>query len=225
MKILQTGILLGSLAFANAMAADHSVGIVNLGTGTFGAGTGLNLYSITNKGVDLVKGSPFLFPPDEPLLVAMAPAHDFVYVAYEDSPRLPIIVQYEITPSGLVYRWQAVFSTGDASLQGSSISAVSKYLIEYTYPATPEELFVYVLDQSGQELVYDIGTNGSNLVSAHIDPNGKFYYSCRYIASSYTGVNGPANAVAVYRLNTSVTVDTPPLLTSTDPVFVQSECN
>jgi len=222
MKILRTAFLLGSLACASAMAADYSVGIVGLGTGIFGAGTGLNLYSITDHGVDLVAGSPFLFPPDEPLLAAVAPKHDFVYVAYEDSPSLPIIVQYKITPTGLVYQWQALFSTGDPSLQGSTLNAVSKYLIEYTYPATPEQLYVYVLDQAGKELVYDYGTNGSNLISAHIDPNGKFYYSCRYIGSP---PNGPANSVAVYKLDNLVTPSTPPLLTSTDSVFVQSECS
>ena len=49
MKMLQTGLLFGSLAFGTAMAADYSVGIVNAGTGFEGAGTALNLYSITPR--------------------------------------------------------------------------------------------------------------------------------------------------------------------------------
>ena len=43
MKMLQAAVLLGSLAFGTAMAADYSVGIVNAGTGVEGAGSALNL--------------------------------------------------------------------------------------------------------------------------------------------------------------------------------------
>ena len=113
--------------------------------------------------------------------------------------------------------------TGDAGLQGSSISAVANYVIEKTYPA--EALYIHILDQSGREVVSDFGSNGRNLVSGHIDPEGTFYYSCRFISPSFTGVGGPANAVAIFKLDKSVTDETMPLLTSTDPVFVQSECN
>lgn len=231
MKTLTTVTMLGAMACGSAMAADYSVGIVGAGTGFEGAGTSLNLYSITDKGVDLVKGSPYVFPQTvpysgnayEPILVSMAPVHDFVYVVYFGVPSLPIIVQFKITPKGLVYQWQQELSTGDVGLQGSSISTVSNYVIEKTYPA--EALWVHILNRSGEEVVSDAGSNGDNLVSAHIDPNGKFYYSCRIIPQTYYGETGPANAVAVYDLDSSVAVGSPPLLTSTDPVFVQSECN
>jgi hypothetical protein len=219
---------LGMLTSRIAMAADYSVGIVNAGTGLFGAGTALNLYSITKEGVDLVEGSPYVFPQPpatiydtfEPLVVAMSPDQDFVYVVYVRFTTLPIIVQFAITPHGLEYRWQQQLSTGDPTLQGSSISTVSHYVIEYTYPSVG--LWVHILNESGQVLMFDNGSNGDNLVSAHLDPNGKFYYSCRYISPSYA--TGPANAVAVFTLDKSVTEGSPPLFTSTDPVFVQSEC-
>ena len=230
MNILRTGILLCSLVFGSAMATDYSVGIVDKGSGFQGAGTALDLFAVSHKGLDLVRGSPYVLPPtisgvsNEPVLVSIAPEHDLVYVVYV---RVffgePILVQFRITPKGLVNQWEQVLQTGDAGLQGSSISAVANYIIEKTYPA--EALYIHILNQSGQEVVTDFGSNGSNLVSGHIDPEGKFYYSCRFISPSFTGVGGPANAVAIFKLDKSVTDETIPMLTSTDPVFVQSECN
>jgi hypothetical protein len=81
MNILRTGILLCSLAFGSAMATDYSVGIVDKGSGFQGAGTALDLYAISHKGVDLVRGSPYVLPPtisgvsNEPILVSIAPEH------------------------------------------------------------------------------------------------------------------------------------------------------
>jgi|SRR3984957_185793 len=229
METLRIGMLLGSLAFGNAMAADYSVGIVDKGSGFEGAGTALNLYSISHKGVDLVRGSPYVLPPtisgvsNEPILVSIAPEHDLVYVVYV---RVffgePIIVQFRITPKGLVYQWEQVVQTGDAGLQGSSIEAVANFVIEKTYPA--EALYVHILDHKGQEIVSDFGSNGENLIAGHIDPGGKFYYSCRNLSATYPG-EGPANAVSIFELDENVTDETIPLLTSTDPVFVQSECS
>lgn len=229
METLRIGMLLGSLAFGNAMAADYSVGIVDKGSGFEGAGTALNLYSISHKGVDLVRGSPYVLPPtisgvsNEPILVSIAPEHDLVYVVYV---RVffgePIIVQFRITPKGLVYQWEQVVQTGDAGLQGSSIETVANFVIEKTYPA--EALYVHILDHKGQEIVSDFGSNGENLIAGHIDPGGKFYYSCRNLSATYPG-EGPANAVSIFELDENVTDETIPLLTSTDPVFVQSECS
>jgi hypothetical protein len=121
-----------------------------------------------------------------------------------------------------VYQWEQELQTADAGLQGSSIDAVSNYVIERTYPDFG--LWIHILDRSGQEVVEDVGTDGMNLISGHIDPEGKFYYSCRNLSATYPG-EGPANAVAVFKLDRFVTLDTTPFLTSTDPVFVQSECN
>jgi hypothetical protein len=228
MKMFQTGLLLGLLAFGTAMAADYSVGIDNKGSGFQGAGTALNLYSITAKGIDLVQGSPYVLPPAiggspyEPILVSIAPEHDLVYAVYfHQCCGTPVIVQFKITPNGLVYRWQHRLDTADAGLQGSSINTVANYVIEKTYPYG---LWVHILDRSGQEVVVDSGTDGMNLISGHVDPEGKFYYSCRNLSATYPS-QGPANAVAVYKLDRRVTLDTTPFLTSTDPDFVQSECN
>ncbi len=63
---LTTFAMLGMLTSRIAMAADYSVGIVNAGTGLDGAGTALNLYEITKKGIDLVEGSPYALPPQPP---------------------------------------------------------------------------------------------------------------------------------------------------------------
>jgi hypothetical protein len=229
MNISKAGLLLGVLASASAMATDYSVGIVDAGSQFGGAGTALDLFSISPHGVTLVKGSPLVFEPVpgstysyDPVLVALSPAHDLVYAVYVGIPSLPILVQFKATPHGLQYRWQQEVSTGDATLQGTTISTSSHYLIENTYPDLG--LWIHVIDESGEERVSDPGSNASNLVSGHIDPAGEFYYSCRDLAESYGGVLGPANAVAVYRLDRHVTESTPPLLTSTDPVFVQSVC-
>jgi hypothetical protein len=231
MKLITATAWLGLIAWGSAPAADYSVGIVNLGKGFEGAGTALKVYSITEKGIGLVHGSPYVFPEKvpstgdsyEPITVAVSPAHDFAYAVYYGFPGLPLVVGFKITAEGLVYQWQEELSTGDVTLQGSTITAVANYLIENTHAT--EALSVYVLDQAGKTALFDAGSNGDNLVSAHVDPNGQFYYSCRYIAASYTGVNGPANSVSVFSLARPVTYDTPPLVTSTDPVFVQSICH
>jgi hypothetical protein len=60
---------------------------------------------------------------------------------------------------------------------------------------------------------------------AGIDPHGRLYYSCRYVTSPQAFPIGPANTVVVYDLDSGVNFSTLPLLTSTDPTFVQSICN
>jgi hypothetical protein len=210
-----------------AIAADYSVGIVGAGTRFDGGGTAINLYRITEKGVELVQDYilqefDFTGQLSSPLTLAMDPAHDFVYVAYTGTS-IPNIVGFKITPQGLVKKWEHRLDTGDAGLQGTTLESLQDYLVENTYPFG---LWVHVLTQSGRELVVDAGSNGLNLVSGHIDPHGKLYYSCRYVTSPPVFPNGPANTVAVYDLDKSgVDFGTPPILTSTDPTFVRSICN
>ena len=43
------------LLATNAMAADHTVGIANLGKGIFGGGSAINLYTTRTSGIDLVE--------------------------------------------------------------------------------------------------------------------------------------------------------------------------
>jgi len=230
MNTFKAGMLLGSLACARVMAADYSVGIVDAGSGFAGTGTALNVYAITARGVDLAPGSPFIFNQTVPgtanaylpAATAVAPANDVAYVAYIGIPSLPILVQFKITTHGLVYQWQQEISTGDVSLQGTTLGTVATYVIERTFPVG--SLWIHILNQSGRELVSDAGSTGSNLISGQIDPTGKFYYSCRYVSSSGSGSFGAANSVAVYRLESTMTDSTPPLATSNDPAFVQSEC-
>jgi hypothetical protein len=214
--------LLGGSA---AIAADYSVGVVGLGVGTgFGySGTAVNLYRTTAKGVELVQN--YISPEidwtgqfSRPLTLAVNPTHDFVYIAYTGTP-LPNIVGFKITPLGLVKEWGQELDTGDPSLQGTTLVALDGYLVENTYPGVG--LWVNILTQSGQEVVFDAGSNGDDLVSGHIDPTGKFYYSCRDVSSSPTVPAAPANTVLVFNLDRSATT---PLLTSIDPTFVQGIC-
>ena len=210
------------VAGGSATAADHSVA---------GVGAGLNLYSITDKGVQLVKSSPYLLgevDPSghlfQPVTLSMNPTHNFVYVVYQGSGVQPNIVGFEITPEKLVKKWEAELITGDALLDGSSITAVDNYVIENIFPSG--SLWVKVVTQAGQEVVYDQGSNSADLVSGHIDQNGKFYYSCRFISPTF-GARGPANTVVVYDLKDDgfVSHSSTPLFTSTDPTFVRSICN
>jgi hypothetical protein len=219
------------LTSGSAMAADYSVGIVGLGTGIAAnepGGIGLNLYAITDKGPRLVQqliASGQFAAPLSP--VTINPKHDFVYVTYlhlnsSGGTTNPYLVGYKITPTGLVEQWESELFTGDEGLAGS-ITAIDNYLIESFSPGG--SLFVTVLTQSGQQVVSDTGTDG-DLVAGHIDQNGKFYYSCRDVVEMSGGPLGPANTVVVYDLKASgsVTPETTPIATSTDPAFVQSIC-
>jgi hypothetical protein len=232
-QLLQSAVALGSLVFGNAVAADFSVGIVNFGPpSVYTVYAGLNLYSITDKGVNLVGGAPYVFPktvpgsgnPYNPVLVAVSPSQQYVYAAYLGFPDSPILVQFKITPTKLEYQWQQELSTGDFTLQGTTIRTEFNYLIEDTYPNFVA-LRVYAIDSDGNELVDDAGSDDYDLVAGHIDPTGKFYYSCRDLAGVAGSPGGAANAVAVYKVDKATLSGAPPLVTVTDPVFVQSQCD
>jgi hypothetical protein len=210
------------------MAADYSIGIVGHG---WAGGTGLNLYSITERGVDLVKGSPYIRQKKDiegqlanVLLVSMNPAHDFVYVTYT-GPKFPVMVGFKITHKGLVEHWEQELQTGDPTLQYTTVTPLDNFVIADTYPFAYLH-WVTVFTQSGEEIVLDQGSDfGGDLVSGHIDSNGRFYYSCRSAVSYVFGGQPPATTVVVYDLrNSAVVYNTEPLATSTDPVFVGSIC-
>ena len=212
MKKLPNIFLLSTLAFGSAMAADYWVGIVDPGTQFEGAGTALNVYTITSKGVALVPGSPYVFPEQVPggngnyylpIALALSPDHEIAYVAYVGcSPTicLPIIVQFKITSYGLVYQWQRQFNTGDAGLQGSTLTAGPNYVIENTYPF---DLWVHVLSQAGVELMRDFEAeyDGTYVVAASVDSTRTYYYSCRAVSFPST-----ATSVAVFRFEKGVDV-------------------
>jgi hypothetical protein len=211
-----------------AAAADHSVSIVNTDTAQYGAGKGLNVYSITEKGVKLVKGSPYILPetdgfgrPSIPLTLSINPNHDFVYVAYT-SKIFPVVVGFKITAEGLVKQWEQRLETGDPSLQQSYLVAIDRYLVEYLHPSIG--YWVRVLTQEGgQQLVAD---EVNDLVSAHMDKSGKFYYSCRAVAHP-DSTDFPADTVVAFDLSKGPvdSSETVPLVTSMDPNFVRSICN
>jgi hypothetical protein len=216
MKILPGVILLGSLVCGRSMAADHSVGIVNLGTLPFGAGTSLNAYSISEKGIDLLPGSPYvppygLLPPIsgcswEPGRVSVTDDQHYAYVFYYCDSPFPILVQFAITSKGLVYKWQQVIDLGAGAEPG--MSTTSNFVL-VTWSGEGGSSGVVIYNEWSEEVVSD----GGYQITGHIDPKGHFYYSCSPI--------GPQ--VAVY--NVPQTTGQPPVVTSTDPVFFQSKCN
>jgi hypothetical protein len=230
-RIGRIALLLGLLfGAAPLLAADYAVTTVRpITPTTFDPGNGLNLYSITAKGVDLVKGSPYIFQQLDYtgqlasiFGVAMNPDHDFVYVVYSGSVQ-PIVVGFAITPKGLVYQWQTVFTTGNNTLDLATATALNDFFVGDAHPA-PFAHLVTVLNQSGQLIA---GEFSQNLVSGHVNRNGKFYYSCRSSTSGPYGGVPPADSVAVYDLRNGFVTgpNTVPLVTSTDPTFVRSECN
>jgi len=230
-RMVRAALLLGLIFGAGPlMAADYSVTTVRpITPNAFDPGNGLNLYSITAKGVELVKGSPFVFHQIDYtgqlasiFAVVMSPDHDFVYVVYSGSIQ-PVIVGYSITPKGLEYRWQKVFTTGNNTLDLATVTAVDDFLIGDAHPA-PFAHLVDIFNQSGQIIA---GEFSENLVSGHVNRNGKFYYSCRSSNFDQYGGVPPANSVAVYDLRKGFVSgsNTVPLVTSKDPTFVRSICN
>jgi len=197
MKLLAAMTMLGVLASGGAMAADFSVGIVNLGTGIFGGGTALNLYSIEKSDIDLIQTyvlqqNDFTGHLSSPLTLAMNPAHNFVYVVYTGLSQ-PNIVGFKITPTGLVYEWQEEIQAEDTGLQGATLTAGPNYVIENTYPAG---LWVHVIGQTGAEMINDYqdgGFSGIFLISGHADSTRTFYYSYRSMSAS-----SPATSVSVF---------------------------
>jgi len=227
MKLLAVMSMLGGLASGSALALDYSVGITNIGSGALGGGTAINLYATKNAGIDLVQ--TYVLQQDDftgklasPLILAINPAHDFVYVVYT-GVSVPNIVGFEIASTGLVKKWEAPVATGDVGLQGSNITAGPNYVIENTYPAG--SLWVYVVGQSGVDLLLDNQSESSSVfaVSGQVDSTRTLYYSCRAASSSL-----PATSVSAYKFESGVYVFTAtasPVATSTDPVYVQSICD
>lgn len=231
MKVVTTIAMMWMMAGGSAIAADYSAGIVGLGAADCcnpnGSGTGVNLYTTTERGIKLVKGSPFVFQPTpanpsdypaEP--VAAVVSERFVYVAYDVFPNQPILVQFAITPSGLQYRWQQQISTGDPDLGGSTLTTAGRYVMEKLYPIG---LWVRILNEAGQQLV--IESNGLQVLnSSRMDANGKFYYSCRNPNADLQGANLPATSVSIYDLDAIEAEPSAPFFTSTDPAYIQSVC-
>jgi hypothetical protein len=239
MKLFTVLTMLGLVVSGTVLAEDFSVGLVNPGSGLGNeGGTAVNLYGITEKGVKLVQTyvrqkTDYSGNLATPLIVAINPQHDFVYVVYtgpvydkSGDTYQPILVGFKITAKGLEEAWEDEVATGDPSLQGTSISAENGYVIENTFPSETA-LYVIVVNQAGQEIVSDESDTPA-VVSGHI--KGKLYYSCR-ARSPYgrsTPVAPPATSVAVFISEHDVelfTTKVAPLTTSTDPVFVASVCN
>jgi len=124
---------------------------------------------------------------------------------YCDSP-FPILVQFAITSKGLVYKWQQAIDLGAGAEPG--MSTTSNFVL-VTWSGEGGSSGVVIYNEWGEEVVSD----GGYQITGHIDPEGRFYYSCSPI--------GPQ--VAVY--NVPQTTGQPPVVTSTDPVFFQSKCN
>jgi hypothetical protein len=236
-----TAIILAIIATSgSAFAADYWVGVE--GTGFSGVGgAGLNLYSVTDKGLTLVGGGPYILQQEDVnghlayiMGLSISPKHDFVYVAYSGTEALsngqPILVGFQITPNGLVKQWEQAIQSGADGLNGGSLEAMDNYVIENTRPCCG--LVVTVINESGQQLLTDSGSSGRHyidLVSGYIEKSRKFYYSCRDVGWDGTNPIGPANTVVAYDLKANAvgffTGDATPLFSSTDLSLVQSVCS
>lgn len=229
MRMLQGLIGMTVLVFGQAVAEDFSVSIAGLATGSGlpaqGIGTGLNLYAVNGKGVKLVAGSPYVLPgkflprsstPWGPALVAVTEDQNYAYVVYFNKTVYPsILVQFAITPKGLVYQWEQEFGTGTTYLDFLSIATVGDNLTYYIDPTG--SLIFNVLDVGGNKVLSD-GGDDTHLVTGHVDRKLKFYYSCRYSGPS----DGPVDTVAVYNLQSNAVA---PMTLSKDPGFVRSVCD
>ena len=228
MKFLAATAILGVLAGGSAMATEYSVGIANLGSGVFGGGTAIKLYATTGKSITLVQTyvlhqKDFTGNLASPLTLALNPARDFVYVAYTGLGQ-PNIVGFKITATGLDLEWEKELNTGDASLQGTTLSAGPGYVIGNTNPI-PGELLLRVVDQAGAEVLNDVedGFGGVWLISGQVDATHTFYYSCRNSTPS-----PPATSVSVYEFKAGVDVSAPstkPVASTKDAAYVQSVCD
>jgi hypothetical protein len=232
-----SAVVLSLWAAGSAFAADYTVGINGIGTGSMSGGVSLNLYKTSDKGVELVKGSPFTYAPRaasgspsfSPTSTLVDPDNNFAYVVYENYS-LPVLVKFAIKPTGLVFVWQSTVTYGgapqllSARCDGPCLAIVGDYTIEKTYPVG---LWVNILNSSGQSILVD--NNGNSVVNAsHIA--GTFYFSCRNPSQGYDADEGSlATSVAVYNLDqlhyaSSDPSSAVPLVKSADPVYVQSVC-
>jgi hypothetical protein len=192
----------GLLTAFNTMAADFAIGTVSpVVPYQFSPGNGINLYTITGKGLDLVRGSPFILREIDfsgqlstPLLTTLSPDHGTAYVAFTTASS-PKILAFKLSPKGLIKLWESVLSTGSVFPNGSSIRAAPGFLIENTFPTGP--LWVRVIDPSGKQIVSDFSNSGI-LVSGQVDPDGNFYYSCR-LQMSTNGRWGGEGAAGPYK--------------------------
>lgn len=232
MKTLATVAALCVVLSGSAVAEDYAIDIANLGSQVAGAGTGLDLYSITNKSFELVTGSPFGWRKLDgagdsysPLLIAVSPSHKFVYAEYADGESLPYIVGFQVTPTGLIFQWATVES-GAADPTVKALVAGRDYVIAY---GRPFGFDAEIINKSGQ-VVASINTDlNVALTSVQVAPNGNVYYVCSF--SGYPNQVVPPDTVGVYKLPDGALDGTAPqpitsklLYTSTDPAFVHAEC-
>jgi len=227
-SVFGVAVLTAGLLPGYTMAADYWVGIVNPGTGVYDGGSAINLYSTTASGNELIQ-TYILHQKDytgnlaSVLLVAMNPAHTFVYVVYS-STNVPNIVGFRITANGLVKEWEQGLPTGDSGLYGgANVVAGPSYVIENDYTVT---LRIDVVSQAGVLLLddYEAGftPGGTYLISGHVDSTRTYYYSCQSLTSS-----PPATLVQVFKFEDGAVVNTyntTPVATSTDSVYVNTVC-
>jgi hypothetical protein len=213
------------LGAGQVMAADYSVAPLRPISPTgYDPGNGINLYEITAKGVELMKGSPYVFRHKDQhgtlsslLFLQMNPAHDFVYAVFTGDDE-PILAGFAVTCKGLVLRWQQPFNTGDSDMEQATVTVLDNFIIEDTHPA-PFAHVESVVDQSGRLIRSEMS---QFLISARVNSNGNFYYSCRSSTATAYGGAPPPNQVLVFDLRKSAAE---PVTRSNDPVFVRSICN
>jgi hypothetical protein len=205
-------------ACAGASAADFSVGITP---------EGLDLYSISKKGISIMPGSPYVSPltaanPLAPVKVALSSKHDFAYVLYTQTSQYTYInggqfflVGLSISPQGLKQEWVKSFDVSPGSVSRTSIKAGADYVtIVYAQDGTsPDE--ANIIGQDGSDLAYAFAQSGPGLnmhIQLTLSRNENLYYDCHYV--------GALPSVSLYRLEGNSLVTT-----SFDAAFVQSVCD
>jgi hypothetical protein len=170
MKLLAAMSVFGMMASSAAMA-DHSAAITT---------EGINVYTITQKGVDLVKGSPYVLPqpgvayPLTPQLIAISPAHDFLYVVYEllpfqGNPTEDVtVVGFAITDQGLVKKWSYPLNMDPAEYVNIALDVGLDTVIQYYRPGN-DNRYAIITNEQGTTIAtdgsYEPGTNEDHLVS------------------------------------------------------------
>lgn len=230
MKIAIALMMMGIATSAAAAGVDYTVGVANLGSEPGGGGSALNAYSISDAGVKLLPGSPYVLNLKDPngnttypYAVTLNTAHNFAYVEYVNID-LPYIVGFSITPNGLVYQWNIVASDAGNNFV-NSIVAGPNYVIAYSNPAG---LWAQIINQEGQQVTSEGSSlDGVQLTAISVAGDGLFYYACHDAEPGQ-----PPTAVKVWKLPPGTFTGTAPqpitpklLLKSTDPTFIQAQCH
>jgi hypothetical protein len=220
----------GGTAFGNAATTlDYAVAAVP---------GGINLYAITNKGIVLVQGSPFVasnpappiglytgLPVQSPTLLQMDATHEHVYALYAtDTVIFTMLAGWKITAKGLVQEFGTTTDlhiTGNHSDRPGGLSIQNGFEVLYyggssgTVGDTAE-----IYNAKGQEINRFSGGSMAGpvrqaLQSVVIDPTGQSLAGCFMSADGSL----PLSSVDIFDLKSGKQ-----LVGDSDPAFATAIC-